>query len=162
VEPDRVQQWASAGQSLWVVRINGTLYVVSASAFKDMIPCSIALNESQVEFEWPEVFRAGIPMMVDRDKVYVSLEHLSVLLDYWYAKNGTVTAVDCRYILYVHSAKDALIKSSEPESAFTPEYTERLAKDALAMPKISMRPFEIDLMLSTPMKSQRKGECPAP
>jgi hypothetical protein len=156
-QPDSAKEWATAGESRWCVLINGQMYDCYASAFADMIPPANCLYKSQVEGLWQDVMKAGIPMMVERDVVHVSLEYLSVLLDYWYASRGTVIAIDARYLVYVCSAKDILIKSTSPEPVFTPEYTKKIAQDYLCTSNVVMRPFNIDMLLSKPMQSQRKG-----
>ena len=128
-EPAAARVWASAGDPVYMVNIHGQVYQFPASALESLTPPAnfARLTEVPPEHLWPEAFKGGVPLIVEGEGVYVSIEHLASMLDYWYASKGTVVALDVRYIIYICSCFDVKVKSREPEAVFTKEYTKSLS-----------------------------------
>ena len=160
-EPEEARVWASAGDPVCLVNINGEVHQFPANALDSLTPPANFARPTDVPPEklWPEATKAGIPLMLEGTKAYVSIEHLATTLDYWYASKGTVVAIDARYLLYICSCNDVKVVHREPEPVFTPHYTGMLSKKYLSASNVTMRPFQIGLMLNTPKRSKRKGEC---
>jgi len=153
--------FASAGNPVWVVTAaGGRLYQCPAGALTDLTPPSNFLRPVQIgEAElWPDIMKMGVPVMVNRDSVYVSPEHLSLMLYYISGTLGTATAVDTRYLVYVLSANDVLVKQADPDAIFTHKYTATLSRKYLGAMPVTMSPSQIGLMLESTKQSQRKGK----
>lgn len=151
--------YASAGDPVLAVTVaGGVTYQCPAAALTDLTPPSNFLRPAQFGELWPDIMKMGVPLMLNRDSVYVSPEHLSLVLYYISGTLGTATAVDTRYLVYVLSANDVLVKRADPDAIFTPKYVANLSRKYLGGMPVTMSPSQIGLMLDSTKQSQRKGK----